>query len=176
MAKINLDFDIIDSGNPYYLSLYDTSNWGPIKEKQAIIEITRPGEESPVTFIFDKTSVNVFNSNKLEEACIEDCDIPELFKLSDGLYTITLKGSPDKFYKTKLHLKTDCFDLELSKIFINYYTDCTSDLNTLTKLTEIKYLIEGAKSAVRFSNITLANSLWEKASDKLEDLKDCLKK
>lgn len=176
MAKINLDFDIIDSGNPYYLSLYDTSDWGVIKEKQAILEIVKPGEELPITFIFSKNSVNVFNSNKLEEVCLEDCIIPEKVMLSDGLYKITLKGSPDTYSKGKLHLKTDSFELELSKLFINYYTNCDSNPELLSKITEIKFLIQGAKSAVRFHNITLGNSLWNKAVSLLEDFKNCLNK
>jgi len=175
MAKIRLDFDIINTGNPYYLSLYDTSNWGVIKDKVAIIEIVRPGEDNPLIFTFEKNKLNIFNSNLLEEVCLEEgCDVPDLVMLSDGLYSITLKGSPDKFFKCKLYLKTDSFELELSKLFIKYFSDCKADMKILEKITEIKYLIQGAKSAVRFSNITLANSLWEKATNKLDDLKDCI--
>ena len=175
MSKIRVDFDILNTGNPYFLSLFDTSNWGVIEDKPAIIEITKPGEEVPVTFYFDKKAVNNFNSNKLEEVCLDDCNYPDLVLLSDGLYIITLKGSPDKFYKTRMHLKTDSFDLELSKLFTKYFSKCESNNDEIfKKITEIKFLIQGAKSAIRFSNITLANSLWEKAVDRLDKLKNCI--
>lgn len=174
MSKIKVDFDILDTGNPYIISLYDISNWGLIKDKVSLVEIISPGEDSPITLPFDKKQVNVYNSNQLHDICLESCEIPENVMLDDGLYQITVKGSPDKFFKKRLYLKTDSFNLELSKLFIKYYADviCKQD-DFLLKIQDIQFLIEGSKAAVRFTNMKLANQLWNKAQDKLNELKEC---
>ena len=114
MAKIDIDFSIHSS--PFYLKVVDLSVWGLIESKTAIVEIVLPGYEGPEVKFFDKHKLNVFNSNLLGTSC-DGCK--ELTTLPDGIYKITVKGSPSKYSKSLYFLKTDLFDMEVDKILID---------------------------------------------------------
>ena len=172
--KINVDFSIIQDKNPYYLHIMDLSEWSVIKQKPSIIEITLPGFESCKTFYFDKEKVNFFNSNILNTVCIDECIIPEESALPDGIYTITVKGSPDKFFKTKRYLKTDLLEIEIDKLLIESFKSgdrVTKDLRN--SFNEINFLLLAANSNLKLDNVNEASKLYDRASKLVEKLSDC---
>lgn len=167
MAAIQIDFSIHSS--PYYLKVVDLSVWGLIESKPAIIEITLPGYAEPVTKYFDKNKLNVFNSNLVGI----NCDGQEgLTTLPDGIYKIVVTGSPEKYTKEYFYLKTDLFDMEVDKIFINNFDDLDKQAFE-DKLTKIEFLKRGAEANLRYDRIDIAGALFEKAQEMVEDLRDC---
>lgn len=172
MEKINIDFQIVENSNPKNITIFDTSSWGHIVDKPSIIEITVPGFDKPVVHYFDKRSVNYFNSLNLSLNC-EGCNDEEA-DLPDGIYEITVKGSPDKFYNTKSYLKTDTIRLQLDEMFTKI-DFCKKDVDsTLVKsIQKIDLYIKAAEAHVRFDNICSAQELLFKAQEDMNKLKNC---
>ena len=104
MKNIHVDFQIYDSNDPKQIIVLDTSIWSQIENKQSIIEIITPGSTDVITLPYFKNSVNILNSNTLQLNCFECGD--NFIDLPDGVYEITVKGSPDKFNKKRFYLKT----------------------------------------------------------------------
>jgi len=173
--KIHIDFDVIENCNPKYLTVADYSNWQHIELKPAIIEITVPASKKCITAYFDKYRLNVFDSENLHLTCVgkdvQDCEDCELANLPDGIYTITVKGSPDSFCNTKEYLKLDNTRLELDKLLINTDKD---DKQSWEKIREIEMLLDCAKANTRHGNICEAQELLTMAQDLLETNKDCI--
>lgn len=168
--KPNIDFCI--HSDPYWIKVADYSMWAMIENKPAIIEISIPGFDNKVIKYFEKFKTNGFNSLVLELNCSGNCHEVEQATLPDGIWEITVKGSPSTFYKTSHYLKTDMLQMELDKVIIDgYETDCIHKLSN--KLTEIELLIQGAQSHIRFDNLKIAGSMYQKASKMVEELKDC---
>ena len=61
-----IDFTIIETNDPKYLSINDLSNWVPLEEKPSIIEITKPDEEEKIVHEFTKNAVNNFKSQSFK--------------------------------------------------------------------------------------------------------------
>lgn len=168
--KVNIDFSI--SSSVYFIGVCDLSDWALIVNEPAIIEVTLPGYEKPITKYFDKGKVNVFNSKTLKINCVDDCEEGENLSLPDGIYSLKVIGSPSKFNKQHYFLKHDLFDMELDKIYIdNLNKRGRNDL--LNKLTEIEFMIKAAGAHLRFDDINTAGSLFQLAQDMVEDLKNC---
>lgn len=168
MQDIKIDFQVLDTYDPFTFSVADYSNWAHIVDKPAIIEITLPGCSDVVTHYFQKGSINIFNSLNLGLNC-SDCG-DELVELDDGIYELTLKGSPDSFNKTRKFLRTVCTELELDKLFINTNLLCDNNSGLIEKLFEIKFYLEAAKSNVRYDNICQSQELLFKAQEMIEKL------
>lgn len=174
LANIELDFQVLDTKDPRILPIFDSSIWGHIENKPAIIEIILPGEKNPIVHYFNKKQINIFNSINLNLNCIDECGGEELLDLPDGVYTITLKGSPDDFFMTRKYLRTNLLQLELDKAFIRLNLLCDKgELSELKLLTDITLLIRAAEANVRFDNIGMASKLYTKSRDLLEQLKNC---
>lgn len=168
--KIDIDFSIFS--NPYFLKVMDLSSWGNIDERPSIIEITLPGYENYITRAFDKYKTNVLNSILLEINCSGECGEVEKVTLPDGIYKIKVIGSPSKYSKEYYYLKTDMYDMEVDKVYIdNLNTKDKSDL--INKLSEMEFLVEGAKAHLRFDDINTAGAQFQKALDMVEELKNC---
>ena len=143
MSKENtdIDFQVINTLDPRVMPIADTSEWGQIEGKASIIEVILPGEESPIINYFDKSKINIMNSSNLKLICTVDCAEVELINLPDGIYEITVKGSPDTFFKTRKYLRTTLTQLELDKIFIQLNLTCKEkDTNILDTLYNIESL------------------------------------
>jgi hypothetical protein len=165
-----IDFSV--HSDPYWIKVADYSMWNLIEEGPSIIEVTLPGYGTPVTKYFDKHKTNGFNSIVLGMNCIEPCEDTDLVTLPDGIYTIKVIGSPSKFNKEKYYLKTDLLDMEIDKIFIDSIEK--DDYNKIEKrLTEITFLIKGAESHIRYDNITIASSMFQKATEMVDKMKTC---
>lgn len=165
-----VDFSV--HSDPYWLKVADYSMWNLIVDGPSIIEITLPGDSTFVTKYFDKHKTNGFNSIVLGVNCVEPCEDTDLATLSDGIYKITVKGSPSKYNKTKYYLKTDLVDMEISKIFIDSIKKDDYD-KVEKRLTEIEFLLKGAEHHLRYDNITIAGNMFQKAVDMTEKMKTC---
>jgi len=167
--RINVDFQYYDSGDPKTLILLDTSEWAHIKDKPTIIEITTPGFDKPVVNYFEQGMINVFNSNILELSC-GGCD-KELIDLPDGIYEVTLKGSPETFKKTRYILRTTKTQLDLDKLFLNLSDTCSGglDKSKFSSLQEIQMLLKSAEANTRYENICTAQSLLLNAQRKIKE-------
>jgi hypothetical protein len=167
-----IDIDFLVTSTPYFLKVLDLSNWGLIVNEPAIIEITVPGYTGHVTRYFDKGKSNIFNSNLLDTSCQEGCLDVENMSLLDGIYTIKVIGSPSTYNKQYYYLKTDLFDMEVDKIYIDNLNN-RNRIYLVNKLTEIEFIAKAAGAHLRFDDITSAGMLFEKAQDMVEDLKNC---
>lgn len=167
MAKINIDFSI--RSNPYYLKVDDFSNWGVIKNKPSIVEITLPGFSNPVTKFFDKNKSNRFDVNTLN---IAYGDSDQLSTLPDGIYKVKVIGSPDKYNREEYYLKTDLFDMEIDKVYIDNI-DRIGDATFNEKLIRIEFLKSGAEAHLRADMLEMASMLFEKAQELLTDIINC---
>lgn len=171
--KINIDFQVIPTFDPKTILVVDTSNWAHITEKPSIIEITLPGESDVITHYFDKNKINILNSNNLYSTC-HTCEEQPLIDLPDGIYTITVKGSPDKFNLTRQYLKTDVTRLKVDTFISTLNLNCdniSSDL--INRIQRINLFLEAAESNTRLGNFFEAQQLLFKAQKYTTKLKGC---
>lgn len=178
ISNIKIDFQVIDTGDPRVLMIADNSVWAQIENQPKVIEITTPGNDPKTDFVahyFQPYQINSFNSETLGLSCSDDCPI-ELDPLPDGVYTIIVKGSPDKFNLTRKYLKVDNTQLELDKLFIAYYNSCKENNKCFKDtITDIQMLIDGAKASVRFDDVCKAQELLFRAQELIERVKRCKK-
>lgn len=172
--KTKVDFQILDSKDPKYLNIIDYSVWGQLEDKTTIVEVTVPGEETPRVHYFKQGQLNVMTSVNLGLTCIDECGEVELVDLPDGIYTITVKGSPDSYNKTRKYLRTELTELDLDIIFINSNLLCKNkDVDVINLITDIKFLLDASAANVRYDNICEAQELLFKAQDLIEKAKNC---
>lgn len=173
MASINVDFVVVPSGDPKYILVVDTSEWAHIINKTSIIEITMPGKKTYATQYFDKGKVNIFNSQNLGYTCSDSKS--NLIDLPDGIYKITVKGSPDSFNRTRYYLRTELTELELGKLFINNglkYSEIDKEFfEELYFGAELN--LKAAKIFVAEGDIQRANYHLNEAQTIIEKYKDC---
>ena len=173
--QINIDFHVLSNHNPKYLLVIDTSTWEAIEDKPSAIEITVPGFKNPVSHYFDKGGVNIFQSINLGLNC-SDCEITEedFLDLPDGVYTITVKGSPSHFQETKYFLKTDLIKQSLDKVFVKFSIGCeTPCKDTVDGIQNIDFLIKAAEANTRLGHICEDQELLDKATKEIKKLKNC---
>ncbi len=171
MSSINIDFDV--TSDLYFLKVFDRSNWGIIANGPSIIEITQPGFKTPTVFTFDKGVVSMYNSVSLDSTCV-NCADQELIVLSDGIYDIKVKGSPDTYNKDIKYLKTDELRMNLDRLYINSLnSDSPFKEDFAKKMMEMEFLLKGAEANLRWDNETLCGKLFELVVSKAEALKNC---
>ena len=173
--QVNIDFQVITNNNPKFLIVIDTSDWGILEEKPSAIEISVPGFKESISHYFDKGKVNIFHSINLNLNC-PGCDIKEsdYLDLPDGMYTITVKGSAEKFCVTKYFLKTDLIRYSLDKAFINFSIECESPCKDfINKIQEIDFLIKAAEANTRLGNPCEAQELLDRANKEIKKLNKC---
>lgn len=172
--NINIDFQVYDSRDPKEFIVIDTSKWEHLSKKTAIIEITLPGESKPVVNYYDK-GVNIFNSQMLYLNC-DSCN-KSFEDLPDGIYIITVKGSPDKFNNSKNYLRTTKTRLELDSLYVSSVSDCfNSDEDKkrrVEKLNEIEFLLRSAEANTRLGNNQTAQELFFKAQKIINKTAKC---
>ncbi len=169
--KVNIDFHILDVLDPNYFLVVDNSEWGGIIYKPSIIEVTTPEFETPVTHNYLKNGTNQFNSLSLGLVC-DSCK--ELTEIPDGVYTVTVKGSPDKYQKTKNYLRTVKLQLELDELLIKNVSSCSEVSDSLVKkINKIDKLVRAAKANLRYGNTCEASAMFLEASKQVEKMKKC---
>ena len=176
MRNIELDFQVYDSDDPKKIIILDTSVWEHISKKPSIIEIIAPGMKKPVVLNYKKNSVTILNSHNLRLNC-GTCG-EEYYDLPDGIYEITIKGSPDRFNKKRYYLKTTTLQSKLDDLLISNYTDeCEKNDNILTtnKVLRYKDLIHIAEAFIRKGFISDANKIINNIVDFINQEKNCKK-
>lgn len=170
LDKINLDFHVLSTGDPKLLAIIDTSVWGAIEDKPAIIEIILPGMVEPRIYNYIKGKTNTFNSSNLLVS-----PVGEYQDLVDGIYRITVKGSPDSFCKHRDFLKTDQARLELATVYINLGFD-NGDKDARAKkelLQDIDLLIRSAEALVSRGHLKKGMDRFKEAVRRINDYNEC---
>jgi len=171
MSKIRIDFDI--KSDIYYLNVIDYSNWELIGQKPSIIEVILPGFKKPKVNYFTKNKNNILTSTMLGLSC-DSCPDDEQRTLDDGIYIITVKGSPEKYNKTLKYLKTDLFRMRLNKLYIDGGCNCIKkDPNMFQKIVEIEFILKGAEAHLAFDMEKESAMLFKQAQTLLDDLLAC---
>lgn len=176
-SSINIDFQVLVTHDPKVLVVADTSDWAHIVDKPAIIEIIIPGNVDPIVHYWSKGDVNVFNSSNLMLGCGE-CDEAGLGDLPDGIYQITLKGSPDSFNKTRQYLKSDITRRDIDKAVSTLNLGCGEySRSYIDKVQKIELFMSAADSNARLGNFCEAQDLLfkvQKLAAKLKKCKQCV--
>ena len=174
-GKININFYVFSEYDPKVLLVGDNSNWLHIEDSPAIIEILLPGSQKPIIFTYLKNGINSFNSHNLKITCLKgDCTEEEFSDLPDGIYTLTVKGSPSTFYKTKYHLKTDRLQQVIDKnlIDLGFYFD-ENKIKERDELLNVKVLLMQAEAYIRMEEIQKAKQFYDLAKEEIERIDSC---
>jgi hypothetical protein len=172
MKKPIIDFIVLPNDDPRVIIITDLSMWRNLKNKPAIVEVIPPGAKNP-TFIteFNKGGSVVFNSKNLQTECAESSCVG-YEPLEDGMYTITVKGSPDDFFKCRKYLHTANLRLRLDEMYVKNFTLCkNANPKVMEKLKEIDFLIKAAESHTRLNLISDAQELFFRAKNLVD--KNC---
>lgn len=176
MENIYIDFQIYDSNDPKKIIILDTSIWSFIENKRAVIEIITPGENNIVAYDYTKNGTTILNSMNLGLNC-SNCG-QEFLDLPDGVYEITVKGSPDKFNKKRFYLKTTTLlsklDDELLRVYLDC-SDCNEDNEHVEKILRYKNLISVAEAFIRKGYKCEAQDIVFKIQKFVKNFKKCKK-
>ena len=167
---INIDFQVFSTGDPKLLIIMDTSTWGLLEDKAAIIEIIPPGSAEERVYSFEKGKNNVFNSSNLLIS-----PIGEYNPLADGVYRISVKGSPDTNCQHRDFLKTDKARLELANIYASLGTDNTDpEVKRVKKIIQdIELLIKTAEILTTRGKLKEAYSRFKEAVRRIKNYNEC---
>lgn len=174
MRKIHIDFQVYDSNDPKQIIILDTSIWSHIEDKPAVIEIITPGNVKPVGYTYLKNGVTILNSINLGLNC-QDCG-EEFIDLPDGVYEITVKGSPDKFNKKRYYLKTTTIQSKIDDVLLQTYSNCNNceENNTnIEKILRYQNLIKIAEAFLRKGYSCESQDIIFKIQDFLKKFNKC---
>lgn len=168
LENINIDFEILHTSDPNSLLVCDKSVWAHIVDKPAIIEITLPTEKLVTHYLSPKNNVLVFNSSNLYLSSSTDKALP------DGIYKITVKGSPDTFQKTRSYIRMTKLQLDVDKLYLEDGLDTREEIQELTWY--IDFLMRAADAAMRQDQKQKAIKFYKEAKklyDNYTNCKDC---
>lgn len=172
MNNIHLDFEVIGSYNPKTLRVADQSEWGILADRPAIIEIKRPGSEELYTYYFGKNQLNVFNSKTL--GVNPGAPANDFVDIPDGIYDITIKGSPSSYSANRKYLKTDSMRLNIDKVWARAGILCEDeDDEIIEKIKEVEFVLTVAESSMRLGNFDTVQQLMDKAQHLIDVINDC---
>ena len=176
LDTINIDFFPFTLYDPKLLLISDNSNWLTIEADPAVINITLPGSAIPKEFTFTKNGTNIFNSHLLGITCLTGtCPGEEYVYLPDGIYTITVTGTPDTYTKTKYYLKTDITQQRIDKILIDSsFSLISGDKVLRDRILDIKILINIAEAHLRKGEVNEAKRFIDIAISELTKLESCI--
>lgn len=175
LNKIIVDFQVLKNYDPKILLIADTSQWSNILEKPAIVEITLPGSNAPTVEYWEQQKINVFTSQHLGLTCGAGCE-DELVELPDGIYKITLKGSPDKFKKERYYMRTERLELNLDKVYISFGINLEdADYKSVEALWNAEMLIKSCKAHTRREELGMATELYKQAKRIVDQQLNCKK-
>lgn len=168
---IEINFTVLEETlDPKQIVVGDLSDWGVIIDSPATISVTPPGFKDAIVNTFFKNEINVITAKGLrlqDINCNYDADLP------DGVYKITIAGTPDTYNKTRMFIKVDKIKLRYTKFISSLYNSC-KEISQLDKenVINVLFLIEAAKSQVILGNWCTATEAYEKANKLLDNL-DC---
>ena len=170
-GKLNIEFDILDTKNPYFMSIVDQSNWALLQNNTSTLETILPGYEKAVVNYFDKNSINTLNAFNLGIICTDECNYCDYEALPDGVYCFTVKSSCGTYQSTKKFLRTTLIELDLDKVIIDRIKSCDTDnFVPESKITKAEFLLKAAKANLRYDNINEAGQLFTCAVELIDEL------
>lgn len=171
MNNIKLDFEVVSTNNPMTLRVADQSEWGILSDRPAIIEITPPEDTETYTYYLGKNQLNVFNSKTLG---INPGPEKKFVSLNDGIYDITIKGSPSSYSFNRKYLKTDSIRLNIDKIWARAGVLCDEEnTEVIEKLKEIEFCLTAAEASMRLGNLEDVKALYNRAKKLIHVLNNC---
>lgn len=165
LENINIDFQIIRTGDPNIMILCDTSQWAHIKDSPATMEITLPSEKVIVHHIA-KNQNNVLNTSNLYIS-----PYGKFYTLPDGIYKITVKGSPDDYSKTRYVIRDEKLQLDVDKLFLNNFDKKDEKINSV--IDDVNKMMEGSRAAMRRGEKALAVKYYKEAKSIFENYEQC---
>lgn len=169
LDKIHLDFQVTSAGNPEILIVKDTSVWGFIEDKPSVIDILMPGYTKVRTYNFVKNKSNVFNSSNLLKSCTGKYE-----DLLDGVYEITVKGSPDTNCKHRSFLKTDKIRLLIGDLYLEKYFNCGDIKDDKLKiLRKIKNELDAAEIKAARGEVKEASMILKDTYKRVREYLNC---
>lgn len=171
IRKHNLDFEILDTGNPKTLVFLDSSDYYTEPERP-LIEVTLPGHSRYFLLNAAAKKVNTYNSNTI--GLTEILNSFELVNLPDGVWKFKFKVCPyDKVYIQKHHLRTVELEERLGKVY-EYLTlsdcDVERDVKLNNTLIDVLLAIESGKANAKKGNTKKASDLYQFASTSVNSL------
>lgn len=173
-TQIKIDFQVVDTDDPRYLFIADTSDWGGLEDEEVTLDIIVPGVQGPVTHFFDKYSINRYNSLLLGLTHVgEGGEFPET-DLPDGIYEVILNGLEEHQFKRRVILRTTLLEIELDKLYINNVNECL-DLEEcfMKRIFEIEVILRASHANIRDGNECKAKELFDRARYLIDDLNGC---
>lgn len=170
IGQLNLDIVIEDCSSCKNLVVRDDSYYLTTPENPRL-QITLPGYSKALTFDFNYSKINIFNSYSLGLSSSMNTD--KLIDLPDGLYTLSYMICPyEQLYTTVYHIRQCKAWCEFDKC-LQYLFDSCLDLDSkLTKqLEHVEWLLKGAKSFAEDCDSEKALKLHRKALELLESIK-----
>lgn len=158
MFKIEIDFTVFDDLSPKSLLVWDISRWEFIRDKPSVITIQYE-DNNPVVEYFAKNRLNVIDSYRIFG--------DENKELPDGLYTITVKGSPSKHKKERYVYVTNQIRKEIDLL----YTTSNSE-EEKENLWKYEQMLFSIKALVRRAKVVEAQEVYEALSQQVEDYKN----
>lgn len=170
---IKLDFSVQSDNNPLTLRVWDDSRWGILGDKIATIEIIPPGKKEPVSWFLGKNQVNIFTSVTLGINCGDDKFTT--LELPDGIYDITIKGSPSVYQFNRKYLKTDLIQKDIAGLRSKANILCPDwDGDLIRRIREIETLLKSANSDTLLGNVCKATEIITVAHELVEEAKGCV--
>jgi hypothetical protein len=168
-----LNIEILPTYDSRVLLLADSSNWLHLEDEPTYIDITTPGRKKPVTKVFNKGKITIYNSNTLDLTCATDES--GLTSLPDGIYTFKLYVCEgDQFSETVHYLRTVNLQVRLDNFLIKNTIDNCQDYRYCMELYfKMQLLLDGAHAHLRRGNIKRAFYNYEKALDMMDSLENC---
>ena len=169
-GKLIVDFEVYNSYNPQTLIVGDHSYWKNAENLPAYLLVTPPGSKTPISNIFKKHRLNIFQSVNLGLSCLTECEEQKYEDLNDGIWTFVLKSGYEGFEKTRYYLKTDRIRLQLDQVYIKAGLEYSKEDKQLRNdLSDIEFLLRTAEARTRDGD-------WYKASRDFEEAKTILKR
>jgi hypothetical protein len=168
VGKINIDFYILETGEPRTISVFDNSDWLYSENLPSYLVINTPGSKKDRVFSFKKNAINTLNSHNLGLSCLKgDCTDENYVDLPDGIYTITLKSGYKDIEETKYYLKTDTIEIKLAEKVRSKGLDYNEKL-FVESMLKVQWLISVAKMHTKLGDWQKADQFLTQAMDKLK--------
>lgn len=170
IGQLNLDIRVEDCTSCKNLVIRDDSYYLDTPESPRL-QITLPGYTSSMSFEFNNSQINIYNSYSLGVSSSADTDT--LIDLPDGLYTLVYMICPyDQLYTTVYHIR-QCQAWCDFDTYLKYLFDSCLDLDDKlkTKLEHVEWLLKGATAFADDCDTEKALKLHRKALELLTDIK-----
>lgn len=174
LKKHILDFEILETNNPYNLIFLDSSSYYT-DPTTPILQLVEPGTNDEIIVNISSGKANVFNSHTLGKTNALNGD--SITKIKDGVWQATYRICPyNDLYKVKYFVRFEQINECLYKIYKDFDTECCTQNNESLKkqLNDIYLLMESAKANAYNNLKQKAEKDYALAVKKIKKLSDGL--